>query len=83
MLTCTTLWRWWDLEADRIEKEAAALHLEVAALRLENWASRIWEEEAMVDLLVDCQEKEVAVTFQEEVAVDDQIQIQCRHLDRQ
>ena len=54
-----------------MEKEAAALHLEVAALCLKNWASRIWEEEAMVDLLVDCQEEEVAAMFQEEVAVED------------
>ncbi len=54
-----------------MEKEATALHLEAAALCLENRASHIQEEEAMVDLLVDCQEEEVAATFQEEAAVED------------
>jgi len=50
----------WDLEVDRMEKEAAALCLEVAALCLENWASLIWEGEAMADLLVDHQEEVAA-----------------------
>ncbi len=57
-----------------MEKEATALHLEVGALHLENQASCIQEEEAMVDFLVDCQE--------EEVAVEDRIQIQRCHSDR-
>jgi len=47
-----------------MEKEAAALCLEVAALCLENWASHIWEGEAMADLLVVHQEEEVVVEDQ-------------------
>jgi hypothetical protein len=42
--------RQWDPEVDRMEKEAVALHLEVAALHLKNRASCIQEGEAMADL---------------------------------
>ena len=66
----------WGPEVDRMEKEAAALCLELAALHLKIWANHIKEEEAMADLLlVVCQE--------EEVAAGDQIRSQCHHLDHQ